>query len=1174
MRKLAVLTLALLGILSSTALAQRTTGSITVTATDPQGAVVSGAKVTVANEATGFSTSVVTASNGTVEIANLPPAVYKVTVEASGFSPSAATVPVRVGASTPVLAKLVVGGTATEVTVAATAATVEVSKATVQGVITADRIEDIPLNGRNFLALAALEPGVQIVDGGSFDPTKNQFAGVSIGGRSGRVTRIQVDGVDITDETVGTTVTNVSNESIQEFQVSQSTLDPSTDITSAGAVNIITRSGTNDFHGSAFGFFRDARWSADQRLDKTSPTTKKPPFDRQQFGGRAGGPFIKNRAFWHVEYEQTNQDSQQFTNVSQFPQFSSSFQSPVDETMTSGRADFNITSNIRAFYRFFHNHNIGTTGFGGVDLSAFANRNNTNTHVTGVDWTTQRWTHAFRFSYLNFNNFIQDANKLAGTPETLDPGGRPVLVRITGILQDVGPDLLAPQNTFQDNRQIKYDGSVGVGTHTFRFGASYNRIDEVVFANFFGLAPRIRASFTGAGGTVYAANSFFAAGGATNPLNFRLNQIVLGNGQGAFSERPALGFQHGGTTNHRLGTYLQDSWRARPSLTLNFGLRYNYNSMLWDSDLERASIIGLFDPKLLGKPRNPKSDFGPQFGFAWNLGGAGRTVIRGGAGIFYETNIINNVLFDRPINLPPGFGNDTPVISAASPLLLHPATGATLVDFSSACAGLPGSSSASCFTKPLGSVIPLVVAAQAQLQTITAPLAASWPPPGVAPLIEQIRDAEGSLVNPNVHTPYGAQFNFGIQREIKNGLVFAADYVHNRGVHFNLVTDLNRLGAANTFDLSLGQAAMAATFSDFGCTFPGFATATSAQVSTAVDCVIANGGTISDFAGNGLGAGSALDGFAFRGVNTQFRGMGTISNIGLSRFQALQLRLTGRVGSWGPFKEVTANLNYQLGKFESTGLDQDFLSTAGFNDRPTQFYGPANLDRRHQGGISFSMGLPLGFYVATATSIKSPLRTSMFIGPVTADPTDEIFFSDLDGDGVIEDPLPGLKPRGAFGFSVSDPGELNKVINRYNGTVAGTVLPAGKALINAGLFTEAQLKALGAVATALNPAPANQMFNDNFINTDLRLSNRIKLGERMTLEPMVEIFNLFNIANYARLTNTALDPLGSAPTPGAINGTPISDSPANRGVNRLGFGSGSFSPGTQRAFQFGVRFSF
>src|SRR5581483_6144245 len=125
---------------------------------------------------------------------------------------------------------------------------------------TADRIEDSPLNGRNFLALAALEPGVQIVAGGSFDPTKHQFAGDSIGGRSGRVTRIQVDGVDITDETVGTTVTNVSNESIQEFQVSQSTLDPSTDITSAGAVNIITRSGTNDFHGSAFGFFRDARW--------------------------------------------------------------------------------------------------------------------------------------------------------------------------------------------------------------------------------------------------------------------------------------------------------------------------------------------------------------------------------------------------------------------------------------------------------------------------------------------------------------------------------------------------------------------------------------------------------------------------------------------------------------------------------------------------------------------------------------------------------------------------------------------------------------------------------------------------------------------------------------------------------------------------------------------------
>jgi hypothetical protein len=255
-------------LLSGSMVAQRTTGSIAITSTDPQGAVVPDALITVKNPARGFVTTAKTSGNGTAQIDDLQPAEYTVTIQAKNFALFNATVPVRVGVSTPVNAKLQLGSTETQVTVSETAATVDTRNPTVQGVITADRIQEIPLNGRNFLALAALEPGVQIVDGGNFDPTKNQFAGVSIGGRSGRVTRIQMDGVDITDETVGTTVTNISNESIREFQVAQSTLDPSTDITSAGAVNIVTRSGTNAIHGSGFGFFRDARFAADQRLDK------------------------------------------------------------------------------------------------------------------------------------------------------------------------------------------------------------------------------------------------------------------------------------------------------------------------------------------------------------------------------------------------------------------------------------------------------------------------------------------------------------------------------------------------------------------------------------------------------------------------------------------------------------------------------------------------------------------------------------------------------------------------------------------------------------------------------------------------------------------------------------------------------------------------------------------
>jgi len=383
--------------------------------------------------------------------------------------------------------------------------------------------------------------------------------------------------------------------------------------------------------------------------------------------------------------------------------------------------------------------------------------------------------------------------------------------------------------------------------------------------------------------------------------------------------------------------------------------------------------------------------------------------------------------------------------------------------------------------------------------------------------------------------------------------VFSADYLHNRGVHFNLVQDLNRIGAANTLDRTIAQQAITATMADFGC--------------ATVACVIAGNGSITDFSDEGLCAGSALDGCAYRGQNPNFRTMGTIRNIGLSRFQALQLRLTGDVGSWGPFRRVTTNLNYQLGRFESTGLDQDFISSAGFNDRPTQFYGPANQDRLHQIGISFSAQMPWGFFIASSTSLKSHRNTSLFLPALTAG-GDEIFYTDLDGDGVTEDPLPGVKPRGAFGTSVKNVKELNAKIAAYNSSVAGQLLPAAKALVAAGLFTEAQLRALNAVAQPITPAATDQLWNDNFINTDIRISNKIKLHERFVVQPMLEIFNLFNVANYAAL-GSSLDASTGSP-----NGTSAQLAPSARGVSRLGFGSGSFSPGTQRAFQLGIRFDF
>jgi len=729
-------------VLAPLAPAQHIRGALEGTVTDQNQALVQGAAITVKSVSTGVETKVATDAQGRFSLQNLEAGNYTVSVEKTGFRKSITTdVVVKVGSVTPMNIGLEVGNAQEVVEVVSVAeATVDTTRPTVDGVVTPKQIENLPLNGRNFLDLAQQEPGVQVRDGGDFDPTKNQMVGVSMGGRSGRSTRIQVDGVDITDETVGTTTTNISNETIQEFQVSRSTLDASTDLTSSGAINIVTRSGSNEFHGAGFGFFRDQRWSSDLRLDKTKPTTEKPSFDRQILGGRAGGYIVKNKFFWHAEFENNNQDGQQFTSVPSFNQFTAAFAVPLDERLAGARLDWKINDRLSAFYRFNHNNNFGVTGFGGQNLSAFGNLNNTNTHVAGLDLTTTKWTHSARFSYLNFNNFIVDANAAAGTPETLDPAGGPILVRVRGAVQDIGPNLLAPQQTFQDNLQGKYDGSLSHGNHTFRFGFSYNHIEEAVFANFFGLAPRIRS-------TKNPANTAFADthGGSGDPLNFPLDQIVVGNGLGAFSERPALGFPNGGTTNHRIGVYFTDSWKLRPNWTLTLGVRYDYDSALADSDLKRTDTLAQFSPVLGGFVKNDVNNFAPQLGFAWDVKGNGKTVIRGGGGIFYDGNIINNILFDRVINLPPGLGNDTPVLTQGSPLLLNPATGACMFNAKSfsTTVGQCGPGGVNLFAGPLRGAIGPAQQMQSVLQAVTAPLSASWPPAGIPPPFDQILVTEG-----------------------------------------------------------------------------------------------------------------------------------------------------------------------------------------------------------------------------------------------------------------------------------------------------------------------------------------------------------------------------------------------------------------------------------------------
>src|SRR5580700_6795689 len=271
------------------------TGSVQGLVTDPSGAVVSGANISISNKATGRVIIAKSTSAGAYTSGALTPGDYTLRVEAPGFKTSETTVTVQVGVTASGNVKMQVGEATQVVEVQGTEIAINTQQATVQGVLTTEQIENLPINGRNFLDLAQLEPGVQIQDGGNFDPTKIGFSSISFGGRYGRSARISVDGVDVSDENVGTTTTGVPSSAIAEFSVAQSSLDLSNDLTSSGAVNVATKSGTNALHGEGFGLFRDNSQAA------VYPAGAQ--FQRSQYGGDVGGAIIKDKLFFFADGE-------------------------------------------------------------------------------------------------------------------------------------------------------------------------------------------------------------------------------------------------------------------------------------------------------------------------------------------------------------------------------------------------------------------------------------------------------------------------------------------------------------------------------------------------------------------------------------------------------------------------------------------------------------------------------------------------------------------------------------------------------------------------------------------------------------------------------------------------------------------------------------------------------
>src|SRR6201987_5552425 len=334
-------------------------GSIQGVVTDPQGGVVPNAKVTITNKDTGATLDTTTTSAGTFVSGSLVPGTYTVRVEAPSFKTVSASYIVQINQVSSAPIKLELGASTTVVEVSGQVISVNTDQAQVSGSLTPQQIENLPINGRNFLDLAQLEPGVQIQDGGNFDPTKIGFSSISFGGRYGRSARISVDGVDVSDENVGTTTTGVPSSAIAEFQLAQSSLDLSNDLPSSGAVNVATKSGTNNFHGEGFGLFRDSTQAA------AFPSAAQ--FQRSQFGGDVGGPIIKAKPFFFIDGEHTLQHASAGVVVAApFDSFNpGNCPAPFQESDLNGKLDWQVTKAGSMFYRFSYLKNLAQYSYGG-----------------------------------------------------------------------------------------------------------------------------------------------------------------------------------------------------------------------------------------------------------------------------------------------------------------------------------------------------------------------------------------------------------------------------------------------------------------------------------------------------------------------------------------------------------------------------------------------------------------------------------------------------------------------------------------------------------------------------------------------------------------------------------------------------------------------------------------
>lgn len=652
---------------ASGAAGQLGTSSIAGTVLDSSGAAINRARVVVKNKATAQTRAAATGEDGFYTIQNLPPATYEIRVEAQGFATSVVeSVEVRVGEVPTVNVTLRAAGAAETVQVSASEAVrVDTTTSQVAGVVPDRTLGNLPLNGRNFLDLAFLIPGNSPAP--NFDPTKTNTIEVSSAGQFGRGGNIAVDGADNNDDVVGGTLQNFPQDAVQEFQIVTSRFSADIGRSASSAINIVTKSGGNEVHGSGAFFFRNDSLSAlPATLDKSTVSELgEPPFDREQYAVSIGGPFKRDRAWWFGAFEYRNQDGVVITGERDLGArrvLTSFADAPLNDLLATGRVDWQAGENDRMGFRFgLQDEDDISNGSLRRPLGTADNRQHSfNNYYSFV----YNWVHSISSRVLN--DFVFHENKFKNEIPTFTEGRNQLFFPS---VQD-GGNFRIPQRTRQNRIQIRDNLSWTSGNHAVKLGGEFQRLDTDALFDLFGSG---RIDLT----------EDFATRDRNGDGQIDDDDIPIGvTIQSAAPVRPPVVPD---VDNNYFAFYIQDDWKVRPNFTLNLGLRYELDTNTKNvNDFDEINPILL--PFLPGSRERDKNNFGPRFGFNWDPSSDGRTSIHGGYGIYYdrivlEVPLLERLLDGRVLGLDVRLGSELDAAGnfvPGTPTLASPFTGARL----------------------------------------------------------------------------------------------------------------------------------------------------------------------------------------------------------------------------------------------------------------------------------------------------------------------------------------------------------------------------------------------------------------------------------------------------------------------------------------------------------------